>query len=739
MKRRKFFKNIGKGLASSVVVPGLLNLKTGPKYLYPGIRTLEDLKNEEGLVAIRIMMEGKSIQHGARLKGRIRVRRGKLNRIKDYFSLGKDTTDLQKGTFDLTADAGVQHILTCWLEKVDGNSDIIIQLDREKYNFPVSGIVTDQEIIHDDENVKITVSGLPYFEIGSIDAAKLDIPADKENFRFVIMADPQGGDPDETANNSTTRIKIHNAFIEESIEQANNLDPSSLFTLVLGDFTDSQGEEKNFDRMITFYEKLQQPVLLEIGNHETRYRSVFTPGYNMSAFDNYFAAQQGINGLEKLLYSFDVGHWHFVVWPDPLRNNFWETHPHYFDWLEQDLEKNRETSFFFFQHVPMHPIGINPLVSYVNPVHINRLLYRILAKHGNVRYVFSGHVHIPIKASDKTSVSYAGMQMINLPPAGYRPRAFGEEDYYGGPSQGIGIVDVEGNQASVSFLTVTGRKFNYPDRLREYTSGNDPLWFNYKWELEGNTGILNGNFEDGLAHWYQQFVYPEDAGPSNIREVRESPGRTGKSLYLFTKKRGYDAPGQDRLPQTLNQVTQVIQAPSGRKPVLRFRFYIDDEHYFPESWNGAFLWFEGYRERHLVLSHVYVVGRATYSIAGSYGRSVKSGYFDLNDTPGQWHEVVINVGGDFDQSNGETVFSSLGIDKCAVNFGTWTINDGYRQEIAVYIDDVAMEFPFPDHAGVSRLDDKPVSVLDEGKIFTARIHHEAGEHQYASQEELYPF
>ncbi|MBS0000734.1 MAG: metallophosphoesterase, partial [Cyclobacteriaceae bacterium] len=517
MKRRKFFKQVGKGLTSSLIIPGMLNPEGGNdtlEYEYPGVGSFGDLINEEGLVAARILMEGKSGGEGDRLKGKINIRRGKVNRVRDYFSLQDDFIDREKSTFDLTADPEVKHVLACWLENLNDDSIMIIHVDKESHKFPLSEVVRGPEVVRESKNVKITVSGLPYHEIGTVDAGGLGIPTEKNEYRFVIMADPQGGDPSETANASPTRIKIHNAFIEESIELAGKLDPSSIFTLILGDLTDSQGEEKNFNRMIGYYEKLHQPILLEIGNHETKYRSVFTPGYNMSAFDNYFAAQKRVNGIEKLLYSFDVGEWHFIVWPDPLRNNFWETHPHYFDWLELDLAKNRQKPVFFFQHVPMHPAGINPLVSYVNPVHINRLLYEILTVHGNVQYVFSGHVHIPLRASSKTAVNFMGMRMINLPPAGYRPRAFGEEDYYGGPSQGIGIVDVEGERARISFLTVTGRKFQYPDQFREYSSGQDPLWFRYKWELEGNAEVLNGSFENGLEHWQYHYVYPEDSQSS---------------------------------------------------------------------------------------------------------------------------------------------------------------------------------------------------------------------------------
>jgi hypothetical protein len=534
-------------------------------------------------------------------------------------------------------------------------------------------------------------------------------------------------------------MKIHNAFVEESIEVANELSPSSLFTLVLGDFTDSKGQESNFKRMIDYYQKLKQPLLLEIGNHETRYGATFSPGYNMSEFNNYFASQKQINGLEKLLYSFNIGKWHFIIWPDPLRRNFWETHPHYFDWLERDLKKNREKPTFFFQHVPIHPIGINPLVSYVNPIHINRLLFDILSEHGNVRYVFSGHVHIPIKASNKTSVSYKGIRMINLPPAGYRPRAFGEEDYYGGPSQGICIVDVDEEKVDINFQTVTRERFHYPRSFRNYTVDQDPLWFKYKWELEGNREIMNGSFEEGLDFWVHRYVYMEDNEPSNIIEARKAPDRRGNALYLFCRKRGYDVPGQDRLPQSLNQLTQVVQVSAALMPSIRFCFRIDGCHFDPDSWNGAFLWLEGYSGKHVNLSHVYVIGSGTFSIGGSYAGMVESAFFDITDEPDLWHEAILNIGDDYRRSGRRQPYSGLNIDKYSINFGTWTVNDGYKQEIGVYFDDVQVEFNYRDHTGESRLDDKPIPVLDLKKIFAARIHHEAGEHKYGEQSDLYPF
>jgi hypothetical protein len=740
MKRRLFVKQFGRGISSSVLFPGKINPTSewDLSYTYPMPGSLEELRNEDGLVALRILLEGRSETPFERITGKIHLKGGKLSRIRSYFNLYHDQVDTARYTFDLSAFNKDQHILACWLDSVTENSVLMVKINKQTYRFMLSEIIDNSELVREDEKIRITVNGLPYHEIGVINPQKVGIPSDPTSYRFVIMADPQGGNPLEPKN-ETTRVKIHNAFVEQSIELANALDPASLFTLVLGDFTDSIGQAGNFNQMIKFYKKLEHPYLLEIGNHETPYGAIFTPGYNMSEFSNYFAAQKKINGLEKLLYSFDIGKWHFIVWPDPLRNNFWETHPHYFDWLEHDLDKNRERPVFFFQHVPIHPIGINPLVSYVNPVHINRILFDILSRYGNVRYAFSGHVHIPLRASSKTAISYRDIRLINLPPAGYRPRAFGEQDYYGGPSQGICLVDVDGDQAEVHFQTVTKEIFRYPETFRDYSAEMDPLWFKYKWEMEGSEEIINGGFENGLSAWHSSFIYMEDHNPSNKKEALPAPDRKGRALYLFTRKRGYDTPGQDRLPQTLNQITQVIKATPGKVPYIRLAFRIDGSHYFPKSWNGGFLWLEGYRGRHLVLSQVYVLGKGIYSLAGSYGRNVNSTFYDITDEPDVWHEVLINVADDFKNSHEDQTLLSIDINRYAINLGTWTINDGYQQEIGVYIDDVIMDFNFIDHAGGSRLDDKPIRLLDTDNIFIPQIGHEAGEHKYASQSELYPY
>jgi 3',5'-cyclic AMP phosphodiesterase CpdA len=745
MKRRLFVKRFGQGLSSSMFLPGITGTKNTQiarfEFQYPFPQQLEDAKNEEGFVVVRLVISGISKDYSDRLKGRVRSKRAQINRIKTYFNLGNNEIDGGSYTYNLSAWEGDHHIIGLWLEDVSEKSELTCKVNSDRIKISLKDLLPNNEFEYQGSSYIVRANLLFHNEVGTINPGDVQIPSDQDNFRFIIMADPQGGDPDIENHGSNCRMKIHNAFIEESILTANALSPEPVFTLVLGDFTDYQGEEENFRQMIRFFEKLNSPILLEIGNHESRYRAEFTPAYNMSELKNYFAAQKKVNGLEKLVYSFDIGWWHFIIWPDPLRNNFWETRPHYFDWLERDLEKNKDKPTFFFQHVPMHPIGINPLVSYVNPVHINRMLFDMLSRHGNVKYVFSGHVHIPIKSSLKTAVTYKGMHMINLPPAGYRPRAFGEEDLYGGPCQGMCIVDVKQEKAKVAFKTVTHEVYKYPSSFSDYSNDKDPLWFKHKWEFNPEAKLVNGSFEDGLKGWMRHFVYTEDENPTNLCEVRKAPETSGKALYMFMAKRGYDKPGQDRLPQTLNQLSQIVKAPEQGIPVIRFKYMVDKAHFDPESWNGGFLWVEGYCRNHLLLNHVYSIGKLHRSVGASYGfrQFTYYSYFDIYDGTEGWNDVSLNLKSDYDKLKKEVSYRDLHLEKIAISFGAWTINKGYKQSAGIYYKDVIFDHVTSEAVSPSQLNNRECGFLSEEKIWNRGTSNVAGEHQYVRQEEVYPF
>jgi len=730
MKRRKFFRDIGLGIGSGLITPQLMAFENqGKAFRYSGIQSLSDATNDRGELALRLSFQnqGDTI---SRPKVHIKVGgKASLSRTKWYFLESPHQTSLQGGEGPIELHPGDTDVMVAWLKDATESSKVTIGYGKDKAKFTLGELLQKGEL-GQGAPIAFTVNFLGYSEVGKLNPESLNIP-NKDNFRFAIMADPQGGSANEDYSTAPTRIKIHNAFIEDTVERINELEPQPIFTLILGDFVDDQGQEGHFRKMEELIKPLKMPVLLDVGNHESPYRSNFTPAYNMTDLDNFFSSQKRVNGMEKILYSFDIGQWHFVVWPDPLRSNFWITHPHYFDWLEHDLEANKDRPVVFMQHIPVHPIGIDPLTSYVESATVKKTLVDILAKNGNVKYVFSGHVHIPLKASLKTAVSYKGMQLINLPAAGFRPRAFGESDFFGGPEQGVCIMDINGNEAEVKFQHVTGEWFTYPQEFPEFDGDKYALWFKTPWELPLQSKIANGSFSDGLEHWHQRFVYQEDENPSNIREVRMTPDGYN-ALYLYTRKRGYDVPGQDRLPQHINRVIQAVTIKDLKNPVLQLSYQLQQEHYHPTSLNGFFVWLECYAGADNVANLIYSPGKVYGSLTKAFGlkRNASDLHFDLPQKTGVWHDVSLPIGTDFNLADKDGLnFERLNADRMLIYLGTWTVNVGIGQEAGVFIKEISLG---------ADAKAKPTPMKNTEDIWYSKIDHVAGDHKYVDQAEVYP-
>lgn len=730
MKRRNFVKSIGAGLSTGVILKNSDVYQFNP-YQNP-INSLEEALSEEGLLVVRITVSGlKDVMKD--LNTRIKVENAKVDRMKTYlFENGEDEFSNSKNLAELKTHKHDEDILVLWLKNVEPDTELRIQADVERTVTLDQLLAGEQGILLDDG--KIIINLLFDKEIGVIDPGQVDIPVGNNKFRFTIIADPQGGNPAVENTESPTRMKIHNAFIEETIELINNLNPQPAFNLVLGDFVDSKGQEGHFKQMLEYHDKLKTPYLIEVGNHETPYSAKFK-AYDMSALDNYFAAQKQANGMDKILYSFDLGEWHFIVWPDPLRSTFWPTHPHYFDWLERDLEKNKKKPTIFLQHIPIHPIGINPLINYAESPEVKRLLMQILSEHGNVKYVFSGHVHIPIKASVKTAVEYEGIKFINLPAAGFRPRAFGEQDFYGGPSQGMAVLDIENDQVKVSFHTVSGEVYQYPEKFPAFDPEVFPLWLKYTWELPANNEILNGNFTANLQHWHQRFVHKEDENPSNICKVIPGAGKNGSpALRLYSRERGYQIPGQDRLPQEINRVCQVVKLDQGQLPSVVVDFLLEEEHFHPEALSSVYFWIEGFAGSLKKLNLVYAPGKIMGGIGGRYSQSnvVYPLIFHLPAKPDQWQKATLNLAKDFQQQRAD---NDVPLDKLAINLGVWTINDGQNQEAGALIDQVQLV----NSRDTSNVNGESVNNKEDKDIYFRSVDHTAGEHIIAPQQVIWPY
>ena len=723
MKRRKFIE--GLGLATpSVLLHASLADSLSARYRYPTLRKLADVRDDLGRVAVYLRLNGLTNWVKETLAG-LAVEGGQQVADRRFFFASGEKPFLEPGTAAIPTEV----VAVLWLTDYTGATTVT---GGAAFSFTLDQLVTQVEWQwQGDDGRSLTAYLLGHREIGAVAPGEFlpGGPPASDTYSFAILADPQGGDPrHERYTGTSARMQVHNAFTEESIKRINELEDRPLFTLVLGDYTDHQGEEEHFETMHRIFAELKTPILLEIGNHETRYGASFGPGYNMEAFTNYFTAQRRLNGLDKLLYSFDLGAFHYIVWPDPLRSGFWETHPHYFDWLERDLENNKDRPTILFQHVPVHPIGIDPLVHYAEQPYIKQLLLELLTRHGNVRYVFSGHVHIPIKSSAKTAVTYRGINFINLPAAGYRPRAFGEEDYFGGPSQGAAIVNVAGDRVSVTYVDATRNVFTYPQEFDELPLQEESLLTRNKWELAHGGDLVNGDFRN-LAHWHGHFVYQEDELPTYTKEIRELDGL--QALYLRANKRRYDKPGQDRVPQTLNQLTQVVRAPGGQWPQLELRLQVDCAHYFDRALLGAFIWIEGYWGHHQQYSLIYSAGKVPKKLGNRFHRSEETVtvHRDVPLTPGQWYTLVLNPGQDL-------ASPTRPIDRWAVNLGVWNINDGNNEGVGAYFASVRQQ---PAGNTPSQVNGQALKEKSEDKQYVFRVDHTAGEHVIADQEDLYFF
>ncbi len=382
----------------------------------------------------------------------------------------------------------------------------------------------------------------------------------------------------------------------------------------------------------------------------------------------------------------------------------------------------------------MHPIGINPLVNYCETAWVKRLLFDILTKHANVKTIFSGHVHIPVKASLKTAVSVRGINCINLPAAAYRPRAFGEEDFYGGPTQGVCIVDVKGDKISATYKTVTLEEFPYPEKLPEFDAEKYPLWFGYKWELPAEKQCVNGTFENGLTGWGRRFVYHEDENPSNICEVRKQDGFP--ALYLKTAKRGFHTPGQDRLPQDINRVFQAIALEPGKNPFVQFDYLLDGKNCDFNGFNGLYIWLEGYRQSARLVNLLYCANKAWVNLGSTYSRSAGSDpfIFSLSNTADVWHKVRLNIKSDFESHAEGCTFFDPSPDRLVVSAGIWNINDGREQPFAAFLKNVSIGYELD---SLSHINGKNIeSMPDDRRWWRGKLMpsgHVAGEHHYHVQ------
>lgn len=254
---------------------------------------------------------------------------------------------------------------------------------------------------------------------------------------FAIIGDTQNN-PDNPGGNLRRAAK--------NIENQN-----VSFILALGDLVSSCDEKKECESKLTKWKSFfKKPVYPVQGNHD-RISKIKAD----EIWQNFFnLPKNGPEGFSELVYSFNYANSHFVALdsdkPEESLINKKQR-----DWLEADLEKNKQKNVFVFFHEPAYPTNSKIKESLdVNPKDRDAL-WAILKKH-KVTAVFSGHEHIVSRS--KTNAIY---QFIfgNTDTFNHLPPKPGTAEYFFVGSS-YGLVELAGEKITVKTFSVDGTLLN---------------------------------------------------------------------------------------------------------------------------------------------------------------------------------------------------------------------------------------------------------------------------------------
>ena len=218
---------------------------------YP--ETLSGCADQEGRLALRIAFS--CTGDVCAFDGRISVSRGRLADMKVFDSGTELEADGGSGRFSGKTISFKEGILVVWLKDWSKETRITFVLNGEKDQVLLGEFTPDNYLAFEGEGkVSAVVNVLSYNETGKINSESIGI-SNREKFMCCLFADTQGGDPSDQTNDSPTRMKIHNAFIEESIRLAGeHKDPA--FHVIIGDIVDSKGQWSNYRVLLDMFKQL---------------------------------------------------------------------------------------------------------------------------------------------------------------------------------------------------------------------------------------------------------------------------------------------------------------------------------------------------------------------------------------------------------------------------------------------------------------------------------------------------
>jgi len=522
--------------------------------------------------------------------------------------------------------------------------------------------------------------------------ARLDNVPDK--FRFVIVADPQVGAEDNRSKVAYNAMKETEAIAGE----VNAMAPGVDFVVHLGDLvnTFTPASEANYRRLAGL---LRPPNILVHGNHDTR-----------APFDPYLKLQNDITGVDKPFYSFDAGQWHFIVTPCNLTGITAaeiKAEKAMLEWLERDLDENRDKPTIFFNHLHFMPQGLSQTEFYHLPLALRQKMLALMTKHGNVKYYFNGHVHNGLQTSEKVAWNYKGITFFTVPSV-IQPRPYGED--FPGFEEGIDrggyylVVDVDHEKVKLTGrMSRVSKEHVFSGNYKEFRTEDNPRWFNTIGNMPAKPKLENGGFtfDSKLYGWDRPQRYEHSTDPFFVAEHGAFAERPAARLMV-------KSPAESIwVKDEYHELSQVVAVDPGQPVVM------GGDYYIPEAFSqgGAYvlaLLYSGTDFKGLVMFHAgdheknvnYLVRCYGYAISGhqqswrffrQLGREKRAMYFPLPKKSGVWHSFSANLTELYDQGHAPGEFARLGVDKVVFSAGVWNYTRIFPNKAAVYYSNLILE------------------------------------------------
>ena len=519
-----------------------------------------------------------------------------------------------------------------------------------------------------------------------------DTSAEKPDGRFVINADPQMGPATSLVPIVQRLNKLLADFVADMNVRADEID----FVVFNGDLV-SKPDDPSFGTFVDIVKDIQVPVKLVHGNHDGYYPD-----------EKFLGVQAALGQDPAWNYSFDHADWHFAVIPAQEVLPTEEMRQDMLDWLRNDLANASDRPSMVFLHYHLLPVGLSQTEFYTLPMDFKNALVDLLTEAGNVRYVFSGHVHAGVKSSIKSSWTYKGTHFVIAPsPVPLRP--FGEEfDKFKLEDRKDGRfyleVELYGDKAKLIAREIgSDLKHVYPQEFQAFNKAIAPRAFTSVAEFEGRKNLTNGGFENDLQDWYQPYRYKLDGRPAyraTPHQARKVEGT--KALRLEVVPKGRVWANEESM-----ELYQMVSATPGISPIVKASVQVPPpgrSHY-----GGGYFRIVGFRDTERVVSYLFHWGAReervyylplifNYAETGQAGslhqwtvasQECRALSWRIPDF-GPWQRLSLDLGQLMTLCpNQATAYEDLGVDKLLIAVGVWAGSEGGRG--LAFFDDIAVD------------------------------------------------